>query len=92
MPIDKVLIEEVASQQQTLAVAKRPLQSVTATCKHCEVMFVLSKDEQRFFQRKRMANPARCPEAGNRFVKSERKQPAKIDSRIVSLGLNSKLQ
>jgi len=62
MPVDEVLTEEVASQQQTLAVAAGPLQDMTVTCKQCEVTFVFTKGEQRFFQGKRMTQPARCPE------------------------------
>ena len=92
MPMDEVPTVEVASQQQTLAVAEGPLQDMAVTCKQCEVTFVFTKGEQRFFQRKKMTQPARCPECRNGFVKSERKQPAKIDFSIVPLGLNSKLQ
>ena len=36
MPMDEVPTEEVASQQQTLAVAEDPLQDMTVTCKQCE--------------------------------------------------------
>ena len=54
MPMDEVPTEEVASQQQTLAVAKGPLQDMTVTCKQCEVTFVFTKGEQRFFQGKKM--------------------------------------
>jgi len=93
--MDEVPTEKVASQQQTLAVAEGPLQDMTVTCKQCEVTFVFTKGEQQFFQGKKMTQPARCPEcrnAGNGFVKSEQKQPAKINFRIVPLGLNSKLQ
>jgi len=49
MPIDEVLTEEFASQQQTLALAEGPLQNMTVTCKQCEVTFVFTKGEQRFF-------------------------------------------
>jgi len=62
MPMDEVLTEEVASQQQTLAVAEGPLQDMTATCKQFEVTFVFTKGEQRFFQGERMTLPARNPE------------------------------
>jgi len=54
MPMDEVLTEEVASQQQALAVAEGPLQDLTVTCKHCEVTFVFTKGEQRFFQGEKM--------------------------------------
>jgi len=90
--MDEVPTEEVASQQQTLAVAAGPLQDMTVTSKQCKVTFVFTKGEERFFQGKKMTQPARCRNAGNGFVKSERKQPARIDFRIVPLGLNSKLQ
>ena len=77
MDMDEVPIEEVASQQQTLAVVEGPLQDMTVTCKQCEVTFVFTKGEQRFFQRKKMTQPARCPECrkwiGNGFVENERK-------------------
>ena len=62
MPMDEVPTEKVASQQQTLAVAEGPLQDMTVTCKQCEVTFVFTKGEQRFFQGKNMTQPARCPE------------------------------
>jgi len=58
MPMNQVPTEEVASQQQTLAVAEGPLQDMTATCKQCEVSFVSTKGEQRFFQKKKMTQPA----------------------------------
>ena len=57
MPMDEVLTEEVASQQQTLAVAEGPLQDMTVTCKQCEA----TKGEQRFFQGEKMTQQARCP-------------------------------
>jgi len=60
MPMDEVPTEEFASQQQTLAVAEGPLQDMTVTCKQCEVSFVFTKGEQRFCQRKKMTQPARC--------------------------------
>jgi len=53
MPMDEVLTEEVASQQQTLAVAEGPLQDMTVTCKQCKVNFVFTRGEQRFYQGKR---------------------------------------
>jgi len=53
MPMDEVLTEEVASQQQILAVAECPLQDMTVTCKQCEVTFVFTKGEQRSFKGKR---------------------------------------
>jgi len=49
MPMDEVLTEEVASQQQTLALAEGPLQDMTLRCKQCEVTFVFTKGEQRFY-------------------------------------------
>jgi len=48
--MDEVPTEEVASQQQTLAVAEGPLKDMTVTCKQCEVNFVFTKGAQRFFQ------------------------------------------
>ena len=35
---------------------------MTVTCKQCEVTFVFTKGEQRFFQGKKMTQTARCPE------------------------------
>ena len=90
MPKDEVPTEEVASQQQTSAVAEGPLRNMTVTCKQCGVTFVFTKGEQRFFQGENMTQLAR--NAGSGFVKSEQKRPAKIEFRIVPLGLNSKLQ
>jgi len=60
--MDEVLHEEVASQQQILAVAESPLQNVTVTCKQCGLTFVFAKSGQRFFEGKKMTQPARCPE------------------------------
>jgi len=62
MPMDEVPTEEVASQQQAIAVAEGPLQDMTVTCRQCEVTFVSTKGEQRFFQGKKMTQPAQCPE------------------------------
>ena len=62
MPMDEVPTEEVASQQQTLAVAEGPFQDMTVTCKQYEITFVFTKGEQQFFQGKKMTQPARCPE------------------------------
>jgi len=59
--------EEVASQQQTLAVAEGPLQDMTVTCKQCEVTLVFTKGEKRFFQGGKMTQPARCPECRKRI-------------------------
>jgi len=87
--MNEVLTEEVASQHQTLAVAEGPLQGMTVTCKQCEVTFVFTQGEQQFSRGKRWRD---ARNAGSGFVKSERKQLAKIDSTIVPLGLNSKLQ
>ena len=50
MPMDEVLSEEVASQQQTLVVAESPLQDMTVMCKQCEVTFVFTKGEQQCCQ------------------------------------------
>ena len=50
MPMDKMPTEEVASRQQTPAVAEGPLQDMTVTCKQCQVSFVFTKGEQKFFQ------------------------------------------
>jgi len=48
--MDEVLTQEVASKQQTLAMAEGPLQNMTVAYKHCEVTFDFTKGEQRFFQ------------------------------------------
>jgi len=61
--VDEVPTQEVASKQQTLAMAEGPLQDMTVACKYCEVTFDFTKGEQQFFQgKKKMANPARCSE------------------------------
>jgi len=75
MPIDQVLTEEVASQQQTLAVAEGLLQDITITCKQSEVTFVFTKGEQRFFQGKRMTQPARCLEC-RKWIREKRAETA----------------
>jgi len=75
MPIDEVLNEEVASQQQTLAVAEGPLQDMTVTCKQCKVNFVFTRDEQRFFQGKKMTQPVRCPEC-RKWIREKRAEAA----------------
>ena len=43
MPMDEVLTEELASQQQTLAVAEGLLRDMTITCKQCKVTFVFTR-------------------------------------------------
>jgi len=70
MPMDEVPTEEVASQQQTLAVAEDPLQDMSVTCKQCEVPFVFTKGEQRFFQGKKMMQPAPCP-VGRKWIREK---------------------
>jgi len=75
MPMDEVPTEEVASQQQTLAVAEGPLQDMTVTCKQCEVTCVFTKGEQRFFRRKKMTQPARCPEC-RKWIREKRAETA----------------
>jgi len=75
MPMDAVLTEKVASQQQTLAVAKGPLQDMTVTCKQCEVTFVFTKGEQPFFQGKKMTQPARCLEC-RKWIREKRAETA----------------
>jgi len=92
VPMDEVLIEEVASQQQTLALAEGPLQDMTVTFKQYEITFVFTKGEQQFCHGEKWRNQRDARHAGNGYVKNEQKQPAIIDSRIVHLGLNSKLQ
>ena len=62
--MDEVLTEEVASQQQTLAVAEGPLQDMTVTCKQCEATFEFTKGEQLFFQGKNMTQPAQSISGG----------------------------
>jgi len=73
--MDEVPTEEAASQQQTLAVAEGPLQDIAVTCKQCEVSFVFTKGEQRFFQRKKMTRPARCPEC-RKWIREKRAETA----------------
>ena len=75
MPMDEVPTEKVASQQQTLAVPEGPLQDMTVTCKQCEVTFVFTKGEQRFFQGKNMTQPARCPEC-RKWIREKRAETA----------------
>jgi len=75
MPMDDVPTEEVASQQQTLAVAEGPLQDMTVTCKQCEVTFVFTKGEQQFFQRKKITQTARCPEC-RKWIREKRAETA----------------
>jgi len=76
MPMDEVPTEEVASQQQTLAVAEGPLQDMTVTCKQCGVSFVFTQGKQRFFQRKKMTQPARCPEC-RKWIREKRAETAR---------------
>jgi len=73
--MDEVLTEEVVSQQQTLAVAEGPLQDMTVTCKQCEVICVFTKGEQRFFQGKKMTQPARCLEC-RKWIREKRAETA----------------
>jgi len=73
--MDEELTEEVASQQQTLAVAEGPLQDMTVTCKQCEVTFVFTKGEKRVFQGKKMTQPARCPEC-RKWIREKRAETA----------------
>jgi len=77
MPMDEVLTEEVASQQQTLAVVEGPLQNMTVMCKKCEVTFVFTKGEHRFFEGETMTPPARCPEC-RKYIRDQR---AETDSK-----------
>jgi len=74
MPMDEVPTEEVATQQQTLAVAEGPLQDMTVTCEQCEVIFVFTKGEQRFFQGEKMKQPSRCPEC-RKWIRSSQQKP-----------------
>jgi len=67
--------EEVASQQQTPTVAEGPLQDMTVTCKQCEVTFVFTRGEQRFFQGTKMTQPARCPEC-RKWIREKRAETA----------------
>jgi len=75
MPMNEVPTGKVASQQQTLAVAEGPLQDMTVPCKQCEVTFVFTKGEQRFFQGKKMTQPARCPEC-RKWIRDTRAETA----------------
>jgi len=75
MPMDEVPNEEVASQQQTLAVAEGPLQDMILKGKQCEVTFVFTKGGQRFFQGKKMTQPARCPEC-RKWIREKRAETA----------------
>ena len=90
--MDEVPTEKVASQQQTLAVAEGPLQDMTVTCKQCEATLSLQRVSNGSFKGRTRRNQRDARNAGNGFVKSEQKRPAKINFRIVPLGLNSKLQ
>ena len=67
--------EKVASQQQTPEVAEGPLQDMTVTCKQGEETFVLTKGEQRFFQWKKITQPARCPEC-KKWIREKRAETA----------------
>jgi len=73
--MDEVPTEEVASQQQTLAVAEGPLQDMTVTCKECKVTFVSTKGEQQFFHGKKMTQPARCLEC-RKWIREKRAETA----------------
>jgi len=73
-------------------VTEGPLQDMTVTCKQCQVAFVFTKGKHRFGEGEKRRNQRDARNAANRFVESERKQPGKIDSTIIPLGLNSKLQ
>jgi len=73
--MDEVPTEEVASQQQTLAVAAGPLQDMTVTCKQCKVTFVFTKGEERFFQGEKMTQPARCPKC-RKWIREKRAETA----------------
>ena len=75
MPMDEVLTKEVASQQQTLVAAEGSLQDMTVTCKQCEVTFVFTQIEIRFFQEKKMMQPARCPEC-RKWIREKRAETA----------------
>jgi len=75
MPMDEVPTEEVASQQQTLAVAECPLQDMTVSCKQCEVTFVFTQGGQRFCQGKKMTHPARCPVC-RKWIREKRAETA----------------
>jgi len=77
MPLDEVLTEEVSSLQQTLAVAEGPRQDMTVTCKQGEGTFVFTKGEQRFFEEKKMKQPAPCQEC-RKWIREKR---AEIDSK-----------
>jgi len=65
VPMDEVLIEEVASQQQTLALAEGPLQDMTVTFKQYEITFVFTKGEQQFCHGKKWRNQRDARHAGN---------------------------
>jgi len=56
-------------------VAEGPLQDMTVTCKQCEVTFVFTKGEQRFFQGKNMTQPARSPEC-RKWIREKRAETA----------------
>ena len=73
--MDEVPNQEVATQQQTLAVAEGLLQDMTVTCKQCEVTFVFTKGEQRIFQGKQMTQPPRFPEC-RKWIREKRAETA----------------
>jgi len=77
MPVDEVPTEdsEVASKQQTLLVTEGPLQDMTVTGKQCEVTFVFTKGEQRFFVVGKMTQPTRCPEC-RKWIREKRADTA----------------
>jgi len=53
MAMDEMPTEEVASQQQTLAVAEGPLQDMAVTCKQCEVTSSLQRVSNGSFKGKK---------------------------------------
>ena len=90
--MDEVLIEEVASQQQTLALAEGPLQDMTVTFKQYQVTFVFTKGEQPFFKGEKITQPVRCLEC-RKWIREKRAETAsKNRFQDSPSGPNSKLQ
>ena len=72
----KKLISIMRSGDKTEFINRlKTLQDMTVTCKQCEVTFVFTKGEQRFFQGKKMTQPARCSEC-RKWIREKRAETA----------------
>jgi len=56
-------------------VAEGPLQDMTVACKQCDVAFVFTEGEQRFFQGEKITQPARCLEC-SKWIREKRAETA----------------